>query len=141
MFSHFFQTIFFHRFLLAIYMCLWKKFSRVFFLIFGHNFHVFIKNVFSHFLDTLFVCFWKIFFTGFFPPIFWPRYSCVYKKRVFALFRGDFFPSLFACEICVFLEKIFLIFFPLIFWSRYSCVYKKRVFALFPDDFFLTIFG
>jgi len=30
-------------------------------------------------------------FRAFFPPIFWSRYSCDYKKRFFALFSNDFF--------------------------------------------------
>jgi len=52
------------------------------------------------------------------------------KKRVFALFPDDFFPS-FLLAICVSLEKIIFRVFSPIFWSQYLCVFKNRIFALF----------
>ena len=65
------------------------------------------------------------------------RYSCVYKKRVFALFPEDFFSIFFVRGIRGFLEKNFLGFIPPPFFGHDICVFiKKRVFALFPDDFF-----
>ena len=80
------------------------------------------------------------FFPAFFPH-FLSLYSCVYKKRVFALFPDDFLHRLkFAINVC-FWKKIFSRFIPPIFWSRYSCFHKKkRVFAHFPRRFFSIVF-
>ena len=75
-FSHIFQTMFFHRCLLANAVCFWKKIFPRFSPIFCHNIHVFIKNLFSHFFQTIFfhrlklaiyVCFRKKFYSRFFP--------------------------------------------------------------------------
>ena len=71
--------------------------SRVFSLspFFGHDIRVNIKNVFSNFFETIFFktffartirVFLEKLFHGMFFLIFWSRYSCEYKKRVFALF-------------------------------------------------------
>jgi len=86
------------------------------------------------------VCFRKNFFSRFFPPIFWSRYSCVYKKRVFALFPDDFFNRfLLAIYVC-FRKKKFWLFFPPFFVTIFIC-YKKTCFRTFLRLFFSNIFG
>jgi len=69
----------------------------------------------------------------FFPNIFCSHY--------FALFCDDFFPTLFACTIGVFLEKLFRAFL-LPFFGHGIRVYIKNVFSqYFATIFFPTFFG
>ena len=72
-----------------------KLFGAFFPPFFVHDIRMNIKNVFSQFSETIFFLnffagtirvFLEKFFHAFFPPISWSRYSCEYKKRVFALF-------------------------------------------------------
>jgi len=51
-----------------------------------------------------------------------------------------FFPSFLACDIRVFLEKIYLAFFPPSFWLRYSSIYKKTCSRTFSRRFFSIVF-
>ena len=103
------------------------------------------------------MCFRKKFFSRFFP-IFWSRYSCFSKKRVFALFTDDFFPSFFGRDIRVsgkkfsrffppffghdirvFIKNVFSHFFQTIFsnvfCSKYTCVSGKKNFSRFFPHF------
>jgi len=97
----------------------------------------------------------KIFSRVFFLRIFLSRYSCVYKKRVFAFFPNDFipsfllaifvfqqknfsrvFPPIFCHDIRVFIKNVFSHFFVTIFsnifWLPYSCDFGKFFLAFFP---------
>ena len=141
-FSHFFETIFFSIFLLALFVCYWKNsYARFFPLFFGHDirvnikktrFRTFLRRFFSqHFLHALFVCFWKNYFARFFT-IFWSRFSCEYNNSVFALFRDDIFPNISSWQYSCFSGKIVSRFFFPIFWSRYKRVNIKNVIS----DFF-----
>jgi len=78
--------------------------SRVFFPpFFGHDIRVNMKNVFSTSFRRSFPIFFartiRVFleqiFRGFFPLIFWSRYSCEYKKTFFAHFSDEFCTNIF----------------------------------------------
>ena len=78
--SHFFPTIFFPTFFLALFVFLEKLFRASFPPILGHAIQVSIKyEFFAHFptiffpifFFALFLCFWKNFYARIFPLIFW----------------------------------------------------------------------
>ena len=111
------------------------------------------------------MCFWKKNFSHFFPTIFWSRYSCVYKKRFFALIPDDFFSIVLARDIRVFLKKkisgvflppffvtifvfikkvfshFFRRFFSIDLCSRYACVSRKNFFSRFFSRHFWSQFS
>ena len=117
------------HFLLALFVCFCRNLYRAFLSpFFGQDIRVNIKNVFSHFLRLFFsqhflLAIFRVFleklFRAFFPTIFTSRYSCEYKKRVFALL-DDFFPN--------------------IFCLHYSCVSVEICIARFSHHFLVRIF-
>ena len=87
------------------------------------------------------MCFWKNCFARFFPPFFWSRYSCEYKKTFFSLFPDDFSPTYFARTTRVFLEKLFRAFFPPFFGNDNRVNIKKLFSHFFPTIFSPTFFA
>jgi len=104
-------------------VCFWKNcFVHFFFPFFGYDIRVNIKNVFSLSFRRFFPIFFrtirvflKKLFGTFLCPLFWTRYSCVYRKRFFALFSDDIFATFFS--------------------SHYSCVSGKMVSRIFSSPF------
>jgi len=76
-------------------------------------------------------------FRAFFPPIFWSRYSCEYKKSFLPILPTIFFPTFFARTILVFLEELFRRFFPHFFVMIF--VEYKKIFRPFSGDIFPKI--
>ena len=139
--SHFFALIFSQHFLLALLVCFWKNcfvrfsphfksryscnYKRHFFALFYDDFfpNIFCSHYWcvsgkivtaffsSHFLDTILVWILKKFFSQFLRRFF----LNIFCSHYFALFCDDFFKIFFACNIGVFLEKLFRAFFSLHF--------------------------
>ena len=102
-------------------MTFWKIVSLVFPPFFGHDIRVNIKNFFLHFFPKIFLQQFlphyscvsaQIVSCVFFPPIFWSRYPCEYKKTFLPIIPTFFFRTFFARTIRVFLENLCRTFFP-----------------------------
>jgi len=103
--------------------------------------------VFSHFFHTIFSIFFLaiyVFLEKFFSRVFFPhflsRYSCVYKKRVFALFPDDFFLTIFGYPNREFFEIFLFAFFPPPFFDHDIRVFIKNVISHFFQTIFYTVF-
>ena len=80
-------------------------------------------------------------FRAFFPPIFWTRYSCEYKKTFFRTFLRQFFPIFLLPLLVCFWKYCFARFFLPILGHDIRVIIKNVLSHCFPTIFFLTFFA